>query len=121
MSLTEGPPEPWGSFFADLDALLSEEINLHCCGGFALTQHYGVARTTSDVDFIGVVPGVWKQLVEIAGKGSSLHRRRHLYLDPITVATPPENYGERLIPMFPGSWTHLNLSRWRLTIWLCRS
>jgi hypothetical protein len=60
MPRVEGPPEPWRSFFADVDARLREETHLHCCGGFVVTQLYGVGRTTSDVDFLGVVPSVWR-------------------------------------------------------------
>jgi Nucleotidyltransferase of unknown function (DUF6036) len=109
MPRTDEPLEPWRSFFADVDSRLSEVVHLHCCGGFVVTQLYGVARTTSDVDFLGIVPSVRKDLVEIAGKGSALHRKHKLYLDAVTVATPPENYEERLMPMFPGAWTRLRL------------
>jgi hypothetical protein len=56
MPQIERPPEPWRSFFTELDVLLAGETHLHCCGGFVVTQRYGVARTTNDVDFIGVVP-----------------------------------------------------------------
>jgi len=103
------PPEPWRSFFAEVNARLTEDVQLHCCGGFVATQIYGVARTTSDVDFLGAVPNVGGNLQEIAGKGSILHRRYKVYLDEVTVATPPENYEERLAPMFPGAWSHLQL------------
>jgi len=109
MPRSEGPLEPWRSFFAEVDASLSEEVQLHCCGGFVATQLYGVARTTSDVDFLGVVPYVIGTLTEIAGKGSALHRKHKLYLDAVTVATPPENYEERLVPMFPSAWPRLTL------------
>src|SRR5580658_10427798 len=109
MRQTEQPPEPWRSFFAEVDASLSEDVDLHCCGGFVVTQLYGAARTTSDVDFLCVVPNVQTRLTEIAGKGSTLHRKHNLYLDAVTVATPPEDYEQRLVPMFPGSWTHLRL------------
>jgi hypothetical protein len=105
----EQPPEPWRSFLADVDALLNEDVCLHCCGGFVVTQVYGVARTTSDVDFLGVVPNIRESLTKIAGKGSALHRKHKLYLDAVTVATPPENYQERLLPMFPDAWAHLRL------------
>ncbi|MGA2591211.1 MAG: hypothetical protein ABSH32_14930 [Bryobacteraceae bacterium] len=88
-------------FFAEVDGLLAAEVQVHCCGGFVATQLYGVARTTSDVDFLGVVPNVRKELVEMAGKGSALHRKHKVYLDAVTVATPPENYEDRLAPMFP--------------------
>jgi hypothetical protein len=109
MPRIEGPPEPWRSFFAEVDACLSEEVQLHCCGGFVVTQLYGVARATSDVDFLGVVPNVRSDLMEIAGKGSALHRKYKVYLDSVTIATPPENYEDRLAPMFPGAWRRLRL------------
>jgi len=105
----EQPLEPWRSFFAGLDASLRDDVHLHCCGGFVVTQVYGVARTTNDVDFLDVVPNVREHLVKIAGKGSALHRRHKIYLDAVTVATPPESYQGRLLPMFPAAWTHLRL------------
>src|SRR5580704_12139181 len=105
----EQPPAPWRSFFAEVDANLTEDVHLHCCGGFVVTQLYGVARTTSDVDFLAAVPNEQSRLTEIAGKSSALHRKHKLYLDAVTVATPPEDYEQRLMPMFPGSWTHLRL------------
>ena len=92
MRQTEQPPEPWRSFFAEVDASLTEDVHLHCRGGFVVTQLYGVARTTSDVDFLAVVPNVQSRLTEIAGKGSPLHRKHKLYLDAVTVAIPPEDY-----------------------------
>jgi hypothetical protein len=109
MPRIEEPPEPWRSFFAEVDARLTEDVQLHCCGGFVATQLYGVARTTSDVDFLGVVPNVWSDLIEIGGKGSALHKKHKVYLDAVTVATPSENYEERLVPMFPGTWVRLRL------------
>ncbi|MGA2739392.1 MAG: DUF6036 family nucleotidyltransferase [Bryobacteraceae bacterium] len=109
MRRLEERPEPWRSFFAEIDGLLSEEVQLHCCGGFVVTQLYGVARTTSDVDFLAAVPNVQRELTEIAGKGSPLHRKHKAYLDAVTVATPPENYEERLISMYPCAWVHLRL------------
>jgi hypothetical protein len=109
MPRIEQPPEPWRSFFAEVDTHLCEDVRLHCCGGFVATQLYGVARTTSDVDFLGVVPNVGSDLTELAGKGSVLHQKHKVYLDAVNVATPPEDYEERLVPMFPGAWDHLRL------------
>jgi Nucleotidyltransferase of unknown function (DUF6036) len=103
------PPEPWCSFFTDVDSILREEVHLHCCGGFVVTQFYGVARTTGDVDFLGVVPYVPGYVTEIAGKGSDLHRKHHVYFDAVTVATPPEVYESRMVLMFPGMWRKLRL------------
>jgi hypothetical protein len=109
MPSIEQPPEPWRSFFDEVDPRLSEDVYLHCCGGFVMTQLYGVARTTNDVDFLGVVPNVRNDLTQIAGKGSALHRKHKVYLDAVAVATPPEDYQERLVPMFPGAWQRLRL------------
>jgi hypothetical protein len=75
MPQIDQPPEPWRSFFAEVDSLLTANVHLHCCGGFVLTQLYDVARTTSDVDFLGVVPNVRSYLTEIGGKGSALHQK----------------------------------------------
>jgi len=108
-SNTEEPPEPWRSFFAEVDAKLTQNVQLHCCGGFVVTQLYGVARSTSDIDFLGVVPNLWSELKRIGGKGSALHQKHKVYLDAVTIATPPENYEERLLPLFPNSWARLQL------------
>jgi hypothetical protein len=114
MRPVDEPPEPWRSFFAELDERLHdkrlhESVTLHCCGGFVLTQLYGVARTTSDIDFLCVVPNVQGYLTEIAGNGSPLHRKHRVYLDAVTVATPPEDYADRLVPLFPNCWVLLPL------------
>jgi hypothetical protein len=109
MPRIEQPPEPWRSFFAEVDSHLDEDVQLHCCGGFVVTQLYGVARTTSDVDFLSVVPDLSDRLIEFGGRGSALHKKRKVYLDAVTVATPPEGYAGRLMPMFPGAWRHLRL------------
>jgi hypothetical protein len=50
------PPEPWHSFFKELDAIASEEICLQCVGGFVVTSLYGLPRQTSDVDLFSIVP-----------------------------------------------------------------
>jgi hypothetical protein len=70
---------------------------------------YGVARTTSDVDFLGVVPSLWSELVNLAGRGSGLHQTHKVYLHPVTVVTPPVDYEERMVELYPGEWTHLKL------------
>lgn len=109
MRSTDRPPEPWRSFFAELDSRLGEEVALHLCGGFVVTQLYGVARTTSDVDFLSIVPNLRANLAGIAGKGSPLHRKHKVFLDPVTVATRPQDYEDRLAEMFPGAWSRLRL------------
>jgi hypothetical protein len=104
------PPEPWRSFFDELDGLLGEPVDLHCFGGFALIHAYQVARTTNDIDFISLVPnGLRARLVDLAGEGSPLHQRHRIHLDAVTIAPPPESYEDRLAPLFPGVWRHLRL------------
>ncbi len=105
----EEPPEPWRSFFSDVDGHLNEEVELHCCGGFVATQLYNVARTTNDVDYLSAIPNVQGYLTELAGRGSPLHRKHKVYFDAVTIATPPEKYEERLVHLFPGAWPRLRL------------
>ena len=45
-------PEPWLSFLRKLDPIAGEPTKIPCIGGFAVTQHYGFARTTVGVDVI---------------------------------------------------------------------
>jgi hypothetical protein len=49
-------PEPWLSFLMELDPIAGEPTKIPCIGGFAVTQHYGSARTTVDLDVIDVAP-----------------------------------------------------------------
>ena len=106
----ELPAEPWRSFLMDLDQQIEEVIDLHCMGGFAVVQAYGLARATADIDVLSAVPyGSGTRLIEIAGKQSLLRRKHGIYLDMVTVASFPENYQTRLIPLFPGQWDRLRL------------
>src|ERR1700760_3111491 len=104
------PPEPWQSFLADLDDALHSTTRLDCIGGFVVTQLYGLSRPTADVDVIELSPrDASETLMQIALKGGPLHRKHRIYLDRVTVAAVPENYEDRLIEMFPGSYQHLKL------------
>lgn len=49
------------------------------------------------------------KLVGIGQKGSSLHEKYKIYLDPVTVTTPPEDYDQRLTEMFPGTLENIRL------------
>ncbi len=96
-------PEPWLSFLNEIDAFVYEETYLHCLGGFVVTVVYGRERETSDIDVLTLVrrpPG----LFEKAGLGSEMYKRSGLYLDPVGVATLPENYEDRLGEVFPGTF-----------------
>jgi hypothetical protein len=110
MRQNEGPPEPWRSFFDELDQMLPEPVALYCFGGFTVIHSYGVARTTNDIDFISLVPSPLRHtLCELGGKDSPLHEKHKVYLDAVTVATPPDEYESRLKPLFPGAWRFLSL------------
>jgi Nucleotidyltransferase of unknown function (DUF6036) len=94
-------PEPWSSFLGSLDAALSEGVQLHCIGGFVVTQLYGISRETSDLDVLTTLPdpGRLAELQRLAGEGSDLHRRFRVYLQPVPFPMHPEDYESRLVPM----------------------
>lgn len=50
------PAEPWLAFLNDFDAQLEEVTELHCIGGFAIVQAYGLERATADIDVLSVAP-----------------------------------------------------------------
>jgi hypothetical protein len=104
------PPEPWHAFLTGLDNTLSESVELHCIGGFVITQMYGFERSTVDVDALLITPRDQQmRILERAGKGSELHKKYRLYLDFVTIVDPPYNYDERLQEMFPRVYSHLTL------------
>src|SRR5882724_5494625 len=101
------PPEPWKSFFAEIDASLEEEVVLHCLGGFVMTVLYGLDRPTADVDVLPAGSNAaTESLIDLAGQGSLLHKKYKVYLQ-VGVAQVPVNYEDRLKEMFPGSFNHL--------------
>jgi len=103
-------PEPWASFLSQVDSNLGENVELHCFGGFVITTLYGLARSTSDVDVLPAIKrSAWRDLANLAGKGSQLHRQYGIYMDFVTVATVPEDYDQRLTEMFPGEFRRLRL------------
>lgn len=101
--------EPWRTFFEALDRELSAPCDLHCFGGFVLTEYYGVARSTIDVDVVDVRGAEVADIAGRAGRGSPLHRRYRAYVDVVTVAEIPDEYESRLIDMEVGGLTHLRL------------
>ena len=106
------PLEPWRSFLAELDGRLADSVELHCLGGFVVTQHYGLSlRETVDVDFLLARTAVpMSDLHDVAGEHSALHQRHRVYLQHVTVVTPPCDYAIRLQSMFPAtSWQKLRL------------
>jgi hypothetical protein len=104
-------PEPWASFLSNLDAELSEETQLSCVGGFAMTVQCGFRRPTSDIDVLSIAPLHQSRMVlEIAGAGSRLHRKYGIYIQVMGgVVTLPENSDERKEDLFPGHYKNLRL------------
>ena len=103
-------PDPWRSFWKEIDEAVTEPVEFHCLGGFVITLLYGLERSTSDVDVIAVIPrNPVNELIDFAGKGSFLHQRYGIYLDVVGIATVPENYDERLSEVFSGEFQHIKL------------
>lgn len=90
-------PEPWKSFFGEIDASLEEEVALHCLGGFVMTVLYGLNRPTADVDVLPVGShAATESLIRLAGQGSILQKKYRVYLQVVGVARVPVNYEEGL-------------------------
>ena len=90
-------PEPWKSFFSEIDAALGVEVELHCLGGFVMTILYGLERPTSDVDVLPFsTNAVTEFLMGLAGEGSKLHKKFKVYIQVVGVAPTPDGYEERL-------------------------
>jgi hypothetical protein len=81
---------------------------LHCIGGFVVSFHYGLPRTTGDIDYYSAIPAN-TQINDFAGRGSELHKKYKVYLQRVTVTTLPEDYDSRLVDMFPGRFKQLQL------------
>ena len=102
--------QPWRAFLAELDALVTHDIHLHCCGGFVVTMRYGLARTTADLDVLSILPTEdQRTLARAAGQDSALHKTHGVYLDVVTVATHPDSYEGRLTEMYPGVFRYIRL------------
>lgn len=103
-------PKPWATFLGDLDHAIQTRVELHCLGGFVIAERYGLARPTGDVDVLTAVPATsLPSLIALAGLGSPLHKKHHLYLQVVTVTQPPEDYALRLTEMFPAALRWLRL------------
>jgi Nucleotidyltransferase of unknown function (DUF6036) len=100
---------PWRTFFEALDQELSSPCDLHCFGGFVLTEHYGVTRSTIDVDVVDVRGAEVAEIVRRAGRGSPLHRRHRAYIDVVTIAEVPDDYESRLTDMHVEGLTQVRL------------
>lgn len=104
-------PAPWSDFLRELDRLLSKPVELQCVGGFVLVTRYDFPRVTNDIDYLPtLVPDEQHRLLEIAGQGSSLHKRFHVYIQCVGgVTSLPENYEDRLEDIFPHEFEKLRI------------
>lgn len=103
-------PEPWLGFLSALDKNASQPVDLHCLGGFVVTVLYGLARSTSDIDVLMFVPKSESlELINSGQIGSKLHTLHKVYLDSVTIVTPPEDYDRRLIEIFPHAFKNIRL------------
>ena len=118
MSPSNHPPEPWNSFFKELDEAVDTTVRLDCVGGFVVTLLYGLERPTADIDVIELAPrNAAETMMDLGIRGGPLHQKYHIYLDRVTVATIPESYEDRLVEMFPGAYRNLHLMLSILTTW----
>ncbi len=101
-------PSPWIEFLTELDQMLEASLELHCIGGFILVYFYGLPRSTGDIDYYSAVPAN-VNLPEMAGEGSTLHKKHKVALHKVAVTTLPENCASRLTEMLPGQFTNLRL------------
>jgi hypothetical protein len=104
------PPNPWHSFLQELDDAVDTTVRMDCIGGFVVTQLYGLARSTADLDVVELAPReASDKLMNLAFQGGPLHHKHRVYLDRVSVAAIPENYEDRLTEMFPGTYRHLRI------------
>jgi len=76
MSSSKRPPEPWDSFFKELDEAVDTIVRIDCIGGFVVTLLYGLERPTADVDVIELAPrAAAETLMELGIRGGPLHQK----------------------------------------------
>jgi hypothetical protein len=110
MSSSNRPPEPWNSFLRELDDAVDTGVRLDCIGGFVVTLLYGLERPTADLDLIELAPHAAGEIMMSLGiRGGPLHQKYRVYLDRVAVAAIPEDYENRLVEMFPGTYRNLHL------------
>jgi len=87
--------EPWQSLLESLDRKLARPTELHCFGGFVVSEHYGLTRATADVDVLESRGTDLATIARLAGKGSPLHAQHKVYVDVVTIADVPDADGPR--------------------------
>ena len=113
---------PWKEFLEELDSLLSEPIDLHCIGGFAIVAAYGLPRSTNDLDYFSLEPrNQAAELEKLAGQGSALARKHKVFVHRAAVASVPENYQERMTELFSRIFLRTSGSRFSIRMILILS
>jgi hypothetical protein len=103
-------PSPWREFLSEVDGKLAEAVVLHCHGGFVAALHYGLPRTTADLDYLAIVPINAQGLIEkLGGQASLLTKTYGVYLQHVPFTSAPESYEDRLTGLFPGQFKYLRL------------
>lgn len=103
-------PAPWRGFLDDLDVRLAMPVRLHCLGRFVVSICDGLPRTTADLDVLAVVPDdALREVLVLAGRSSRLHETHGVYIDVVSVATPPDGYAGRPREVESSRWTPLRL------------
>src|SRR5260370_15419819 len=98
------------SFLADIDGSLTKRVEFECIGGFVVTALYGLPRPTADVDVLSIVPASQRAFIlELAGRGSPLHKKYRVHIGCVTVAGIPQDYEQPLAEKIPGSFFYLPL------------
>ena len=101
---------PWKEFLEELDALLSEQVDVHCMGGFVVSVYYGRPITTGDIDYFSALPAYCvNDLQTRAGQHSPLAVKHGVHLQHFSANSLPEDYEKRLAEMFPGQFKNLRL------------
>jgi hypothetical protein len=102
-------PSQWQDFLLDIDRQLTQEVRVHCLGGFVVAL-FSPVRSTGDLDYIETIPhAAAAHLQEVAGKNSELHKKHNLHVQNVGVASVPQSYEERLVEVFPGRFRYLRL------------
>ncbi len=94
---------PWDAFLAEIDARLTQRVEIHCLGGFVLHVMFDLPRPTADIDFISAAPkDAANELIEIAPRVlSKLHLRalspEDLVLAKLTRNSPKDIHDVRFL------------------------
>ena len=86
-----------------------------CLGRFVVEHAYCIQRDkpTEDIDFlaaIDVANSAPLNIESLAGKGTAFHRQHKMYVQYVGVSTPPCDYQQRLVAMYPqAQWKNLRL------------